>query len=223
MFQLKRYYVLFIIVIVPMVFIGCGDFLCSNSDDDSMSTTLRVELPCDAESIYDHDCVTYTENVEDEVIVSGEEGTVYNVTIRVRGVVEQKTYYDTPLVTREVYDEAPDFMWLDDGLKYSHDTWNIFSIEVTSPPAIYYLNNGSSGTLHCWKFDFEKTILADAGATITLYADSGGLDGDEIRIILNQDSEYGDPLIIPGIPPAPDAFDGQFVQMDIVSMTEATE
>ncbi|PLX39774.1 MAG: hypothetical protein C0608_11395 [Deltaproteobacteria bacterium] len=225
MIKLKYYHYLFILVTVSIALSGCGDFFCSDSDNDSVPTTLRVELPCDEDSGFPNDCVTYTDNVEDVLTVNGEEGKTYNVTVRLRGIVEQKEYYSLFTKSARAKYDVPtdDFMWLDDGEKSSKDTWNIFSIEVSSPPAIYYLNNGSSWIEHCWKFDYEKTLLADAGATITLYADSGGPDGDYPRIILNQESIGGEPLVIPDIPPAPEAFDGQFVQMDIVSKTETIE
>ena len=55
----------------------------------------------------------------------------------------------------------------------------------------------------------------DAGAKLTLTADAGG---DAIQT-KNRD-EDGDPIVVPGVPPEGEPFDGQFVQLDLVSVTE---
>ncbi len=54
----------------------------------------------------------------------------------------------------------------------------------------------------------------DNSATITLYASAGG-DGLSTK---NMDDQ-GAPIIVPGVPPDPDSFDGQFVQIDVLSFT----
>jgi hypothetical protein len=133
--------------------------------------------------------------------MKGEEGTDYLVTVRLRGVVEQKTYSD--------YAES-DGMWITGGTP-DGGTWNIFSLEVSDPPQVYYLNSGSSGIDHCWELDITKTVTISNGATLTLFADSGGDALGTVNI------GYDDvPIVISGVAPYPYAFDGQFVEMDVV-------
>ena len=61
--------------------------------------------------------------------------------------------------------------------------------------------------------DHEISLIIDDGATVQLSTGSGG---DDLQTI-NQD-DLDDPIVIPGVPPAPAAYDGQFVQMDVVSI-----
>ena len=48
-----------------------------------------------------------------------------------------------------------------------------------------------------------------AGATVTLLADV--VDGHEIENV----DPAGTPIIVPGVPPSPAAYNGQFIQMDV--------
>jgi hypothetical protein len=84
---------------------------------------------------------------------------------------------------------------------------------ISNPPQQYFLNAGASGTLYCFGVDYTETVQIAAGATVTLTADPV----DAVSAF-NQDAN-GSPIVVPGIPPAPDAYDGQFLQMDVVSVT----
>jgi len=182
---------------------GCdSDETITGEDPVADIDGLRVELPCTAPGNASVNC--YTPDADDEsTTISGEAGTTYIVTIRVRGVVEQKTYTD--------YTES-DGMWIVGGTP-DGGSWNIFRLEVSSPAQTYYMNSGSSGFDECYELDIQKTIVMEHGATLTLLADSGGdnlgtcnMDGNE------------DPIVISGVPPYPYAFDGQFVQLDIIDV-----
>jgi hypothetical protein len=83
---------------------------------------------------------------------------------------------------------------------------------VSAPPQHFFLNVGASSITHTFAIDFEKTIRIDAGATVTLYADSK--DASEIK---NLDASSA-PLSIAGTSVA-QPFDGQFIQMDVESVT----
>jgi hypothetical protein len=87
-----------------------------------------------------------------------------------------------------------------------------YSLSIGSPAQTYYLNNGTDYTGHCIPIDYQQTVQMDAGAAVTLYAST--VDGLEIRNL----DEAGDPIVVAGISPSPSAYDGQFIQVDVVSI-----
>ena len=84
-------------------------------------------------------------------------------------------------------------------------------LDVSSPGQTYFVNQGISHRVVV-ALDYTETVPIASGATVTLHADSR--DSYELR---NVDSS-GQPIVVPGVAPAPGAFDGQFVQMDVVSV-----
>jgi hypothetical protein len=128
--------------------------------------------------------------------VGGEPGKKFRVTLRVRGVVEQKTYNGG---TRLGY-------WQVGGIP---DTtgYNVYHLRVGSQD--YYVNAGQSLIRHCWPIDYTQTILVQAQDEIVFEVMSS-----DTAIIKNRD-EVGQPIVVGGIPPAPDSFNGQFVQLDV--------
>ncbi len=192
-----------IILMVILAVAGCGSDEPVTAEEPLADIhDLRVELEClGAGSAYVN---CYVPDVDEEsTAVDGEEGTTYDVTIRVRGVVEQKTYSD--------YVNG-DGMWIEGGVP-DGGTFNIFRLHVSSPDKTYHLNSGTSGYDECYLLDIQKTIIVDDGAVLTLIADSGGdnygtinMDGDE------------EPIVVTGIAPYPDPFNGQFVQLDVIDI-----
>ncbi|MBU8922870.1 MAG: hypothetical protein KOO63_13725 [Bacteroidales bacterium] len=185
-----------------LLMVGCSsDENITGSDPIASLDDIRVELPCTGDGNAQANCTT-PESDEVSATLVGDEGVTYEVTIRLRGLVEQRTY--TGWIMK-------DEMWIAGGTP-AESSFNIFRIQISSPFQIYYLNAGSSGIDHCFLMDIQKTILMDHSATITLYAGSGG-DGLSTK---NMDDQ-GNPIIVSGVPPYPDPFDGQFVQIDVQS------
>ena len=198
-----RLYGLFCLIIVLAV-AGCdSDETITGEIPIADINDLRVELQCIGSGTAEVNCATPDAD-EESTAIDGETGTTYNVTIRLRGLVEQKTYTDYV---------NPDGMWIEGGTP-DGGSFNIFRLHVSSPKMIYYVNAGSSYIDECFVLDIEKTIVMDHGATLTLLADAGG----DALSTKNMDSN-GDPIVVNGVPPYPYAFDGQFVQLDIVSVT----
>jgi hypothetical protein len=132
--------------------------------------------------------------------LGGASGRTYDVTLHLRGVIEQKTYSSG----------CADGMWLIGGTPDS-GTFNVYRLSVSSPAQTFYLNAGQSSINHLWTLDITRTIRMDAGATITLFADS--IEGSEIKNI----DESGIPISITGVSPT-QPFNGQFIQMDVESV-----
>jgi hypothetical protein len=150
--------------------------------------------------------------------VHGTSGVIYDVTLRFRGVVEQKTYDGVP--DGGVAAVGTNAAFFVAGGMPGGDGYNVYTLAILGPeanilPSKYYLNSGMSGIAHCWPIDYTVTLPMEAASTITLTAVT--TDGEEIT---NQDTT-NTPIIIPGISPYPSAYNGQFVQMDIVSVAPA--
>jgi len=175
-----------------------------DTDDTTVVASLsglRWELPCIAQT--SPALCTTLDGLADETTLAGG-ATNYDVTLRIRGIIEPKTYDGGT---------AGDG-WNRDGTP-ANDTANIYALAISDPQAIYYVNSGTTrlaSELYAEAIDFEMTVSMSGGVTVALQADS--VDALQIRNI----DANGDPIVIPDVPPAPDPYDGQFVQMDVVSV-----
>ncbi|MFO0722755.1 MAG: LamG domain-containing protein [Myxococcota bacterium] len=177
-------------------------FVCSSNQcvdvAGSLSGLLWL-LPCGA-STDAVACLTTSSTITSTTL-GGATGRTYDIRLRFRGVVEEKTYGAGCRSGRFSSGGVP-----------SADTYNLYRLSVSSPPQTYYLNAGASFVTRTWAIDFTQTIPMDAGATVTLFADA--IDGTQIR---NRD-DTGTPISIPGVTP-PQPYAGQFIQMDVLSVT----
>jgi hypothetical protein len=126
---------------------------------------------------------------------------VYDVTLHFRGVLELKTY-------RSGEEDG----LFNTGGDPATDPYTEAGIEVSEPRETFYLNDGNSGDGRCVRIDYMRTIPIRGGATVRIW---GATSNSATNF--NIDSSTGEPIVIEGIPPAPDPFDGQFVQVDLVS------
>jgi len=92
------------------------------------------------------------------------------------------------------------------------DGYNVYSLTISAPAQTVYLNSGTSYIGHCWPIDYTVTLPMQSSASVSLSADT--VDGIEIT---NLDAN-GNPIVVPGISPAPAAYDGQFIQMDVTNV-----
>ncbi len=176
---------------------------------------LRWELPCSTDSGL---CGTVYDGGNVEVVsttLAGTPGQTYAVTLHFRGVAEMRTYVEddagAPQNTGAMGVANAQFFvsgggWLADG-------FNVYELDVSDPPGVYFVNSGVSHLENVWWLDNTATIAIKAGATVTLTANS--LDSFEVANVNGMD---GGPVLVPGVPPYPQAYDGQFIQMDVVSV-----
>lgn len=170
---------------------------------------LRWELPCltPDPNYPDHICFTGPD-VTQSTTMLGVPGRLYDVRVRVRGVVETRGYAGgttvAPLVTRGA-----------EANPSTGDAWNIYRLTVSHPPERWYLNAAVSGEYVCRPVDATFTVRVRAQATVTLFASSV----DDRRSQIRNRDDAGMRLIAPGVPPAPLPFDGQFLQLDILGVT----
>ncbi len=141
------------------------------------------------------------------VTFGGDYGTRYAVTLRLRGVVELKAYGEGTSVGSHVQiggTSAPGVV-------------NAYGISVSSPSQTYYFNADHAGAGEVVvELDDTVTIPIDAGANIELFATDN--DCIELRNCVDAAAAVCVPHVIAGVPPTPNAFDGQFVQVDVVSV-----
>jgi len=139
-----------------------------------------------------------TDNFTVQKQFGGEKGKRYKVTLRFRGVVEPMMYKGGQQVGEYFYI----------GGEKNNATYNVYQISISSPPAHYFLNRQDKVGHQIFTVDYTQTIEIDGGATVTFHG-----DGQNGRLITNFKK-----LVVPGIPPAPQPFNGQFIQVDVVDV-----
>lgn len=179
----------------------------------------RWELPCEDPSQRDTcpwdpallegaiDDPAVTLHRETLVIFGGDPAVVYDVEIRLRGLVEPKAF-----TGGEVQAE-----YFQIGGTPDVNDYNIYAIDVGDPVQRYTLNRNAMGVGHyTFVIDYTVAIPIRGGTEVRLTM----IDPNNIAIA-NPGGASGsaDPFVVPEIPPFPDAFYGQFIQMDVLSVT----
>ncbi len=134
--------------------------------------------------------------------VGGKAGTVYDVTLRIRGIFEPTTITDgdTP---------DPDHPYFKVGGTVSTPDWSHWEIEVLEPKQTYWLNHYSSVSHTIYKEDFEATITVAAGAIVVIRV----ADGND-RQIDNGKSGADRQQTIAGVVDSP--LPGQMLRLDVI-------
>lgn len=139
--------------------------------------------------------------------IVGDPAVLYNVTLRFRGFIEPKQYIGG----------SNDGVWFQTGGipdPFDPGGYNIYAIETADPPQIYYLNRANAtfvGPPYAYAIDYTATIQVRGGSVITVHADS--VDGQQIS------NHTG--VVVSGVAPDPEAYNGQFIQVDVISVTPA--
>ncbi|AUX38738.1 hypothetical protein SOCE26_001160 [Sorangium cellulosum] len=157
----------------------------------------RWEMPCEQDPGDRDECTTST-RVDEERTFGGSPDTIYQVTVRLRGVVEPETYKDG----------TPDGMHFRVGGSPDNPTYNVYSFSVSDPPEVYYLNDSPTVGHDVFIIDHMKTIPIRGGATVSFL-------GDDPNHVMIANFEH---LVVDGVPPAPEPFIGQFIQLDVQSV-----
>jgi hypothetical protein len=168
-------------------------------------TALRYEQPCTLPSR--PFCGTGASGSK-AVALTGTLGNNYDITIHVRGVVEQKTYNGSAAGGATGTNAS---FFITAGTT-NIDGFAVYGMNVSAPAAKVFFNAGTSGHSYSDGIDYHATIRATGGATLTLAGDP--VDGAEAPNV----DDGGTAIVIPGIPPAPNPFDGQFLQLDVESV-----
>lgn len=128
--------------------------------------------------------------------------TLYDVTLRVRGVVEPKNF-----TGGEVR-----FEHLQAGGSPVKNDYNFYNLEVSEPRALFTLNRNQEKVGHyTFRIDYTFTVPIRGGATVKI----GAYDSNDVAIANHQHH------VVPEVAPAPQPYDGQFFQIDVVSIRPA--
>jgi len=161
---------------------------------------LRWEMPCKPGPHKDS-CAPVDANPGASFVLGGDPAVVHQLTLRFRGVVEQESYTGG----------KADDLWYEGG-RPDNGSYNVYEVTISDPPQTYFLNAGRAGIRRTFAIDYVRTVRAKGGAKVELRARAQ--DG---QLIANGDDK-GVPIVVPDVPPSPKAFDGQFVQVDVVSV-----
>ncbi len=156
---------------------------------------LRWELACGTDL---GDTCTSDTSATDSAVLVAEPG-LYDVELRIRGVLEQKAYIGG----------VEDGVWYSGGDPLPDAGWNSTELTISDPAQVYRYNNGPSSVWEVVEVDITRSVKMTAGATITI-----SVSNDNALMI---DNDAG--IVVDDIEPAPQAFDGQFAQLDAVSIT----
>ena len=170
---------------------------------------LSWTLPCDTSPSGGY--CNCTDPPPQVATVQGAAGATYDVTLHFRGIVEQKTYDAIPDAGVTPSAAGTNAAMFSTAVTSFSDGWNVYSLTISDPPQVAYLNVGVSNQAFLWPIDYTVTLPMKVGATVTLAASSDG--GSEVS---NQGSDGG-ALVVPGFFDA-GAFDGQFVEMDVANV-----
>jgi hypothetical protein len=134
----------------------------------------------------------------------GKAGTVYDITLRIRGIFEPTTILggDTP---------DPTHPYFKAGGAVSTPDWSQWKIEVSEPKQTYWLNHYPSVGHKIYKEEFEATIAAATGATILIQV----TDGND-REIDNGKKGPDRQQMFEGVTDRP--LSGQMLRLDVVSV-----
>lgn len=140
--------------------------------------------------------------VQTSAVVDGSPGLRYRITVRIRGVVERIRYQGGYMVNPNVNVGG-----------VNTNTANVYSLIVTDPPQTYHINaHDVLGQpyliLETQIIDYRFSFLVNAGATVTLFADS--TDGAQLNPLVW--GAVSIPEIYPGVYP------GQYAQMDVLNV-----
>ncbi len=166
----------------------------------------RFECPCKpaaADHTSDGNCNVLPETDRQTIVktMGGDPGTVYDVTLRVRGLTEPNTYKSGMLQGQRFYI----------GGTTNTAGYTSYMMTVADPAQHYFFNyNATTGHTH-FLLDYQVTVKIRGGSKVTFDVDGDGSvpDGHQVS--------NSDHLVVPDVPPAPMWYDGQFVQLDVIS------
>ena len=134
--------------------------------------------------------------------LGGDPNVTYDVKLRVRGNTEPNTYVGGTLEQERFYI----------GGETSTPGYTAYMLSVAEPKQVYFFNhNPTTGHIH-FLIDYEVVIAMQGGTSVTFEV-NGGKSVPDGHGVSNREA-----LVVPGIAPAPDPFNGQLVQFDVVSV-----
>ncbi len=166
---------------------------------------LFIHDECIAENTQQPDTCLHNRVHENTFTVGGKAGTTYDVTLRVRGLFEP-----TRIEGGVTPDPAlPFFVAGGENKAPDYSQW---SIAVSSPQAVYTLNNYPRTSHTIYKQDFQVTIAVAAGATVRVST----VDANDRQIDNGAPNRPDRRQILEGVTDTVQA--GQMLRLDVVGV-----
>ena len=94
---------------------------------------------------------------------------------------------------------------------FDNGTYNIYQLTVSAPAQHFFFNRQDKVGHKIFTIDYTTTIEIEGGATLTLHG-----NGQNGKMITNFAK-----LVVPEVAPAPQPYNGQFIQLDVTKVIEA--
>jgi hypothetical protein len=168
---------------------------------------------------------------DETVTIGGTAGTMYNVTLRIRGLVEAKTFQGGMDRNSSGTQVPADGLYTGGQPNNGADAYNIYMIRVASPEQDFFMNSVAAGAdtrvrHSLFEIDFMFDLPVEGGTTVRLVS----ADPNNSAIKNCQDPDVGsvcnphtltnlDPLIADDV--GTGAYNGQFVGITVESVAVA--
>lgn len=166
---------------------------------------LLIHDECIGENTAQPDTCLHARSHEKSFTFGGKKGTVYDVTLHVRALVEPTT-----IEGGETPDPAhPYFKAGGQDIKPDYSRWHI---DISAPQQNYTLNHYPATSHTIYKEDFEITIPVAAGASVLVQT----IDSNDREIDNGAKGKPDRQQVIEGVADAPSA--GQVLRLDVVKV-----
>jgi hypothetical protein len=151
------------------------------------------------------DTCVHAQRVEESVVFGGEAGTVYDVTLRIRGLFEPTNVSggQTPM---------PEHPYFKIGGTVTAADYSQWQIRVSEPERTYFLNHYPSTSHTIYQQDFEATLEIAAGAEVTVLV----IDGNDRQIDNGREGLPDRRQQIEGV--TTEVLDGQVIRLDVIAV-----
>jgi hypothetical protein len=164
---------------------------------------LFLHDPCTGPFPPQPDTCAHERRHEKSFVFGGKAGTVYDVTLHVRGIFE-------PTIIKGGEAPYPQHPFFKVGGTVDAIDWSHWHIEVSDPKQTYWLNHYPAFSHTIYKEDYEATIPVAAGATVVVRV----IDGNDRQIDNGKTTGPDRQQIIQGVVDKP--MEGQMLRLDVV-------
>jgi hypothetical protein len=186
--------------------IGCGHAPAPAAAPNAPAAgfdKLFLHDPCTGPFPPQPDTCAHERRHEKSFTFGGTPGTVYDVTLHVRGIFE-------PTIIKDGGTPYPDHPTFKVGGTVDAIDWSHWHIEVSEPKQTYWLNHYPKFSHTIYKEDYEATIPVAAGATVVVRV----IDGNDRQIDNGKTTGPDRQQVIAGVADKP--LDGQMLRLDVV-------
>jgi hypothetical protein len=192
-------------IVTAALLLATGGVAWAQNDVAQGFNGLFIHDECIAENTQQPDTCLHNRVHEKSFIFGGKAGTTYAVNLRIRGLFEP-----TRMESGTTPDAALPFFVV--GGENKSTDYSQWSIEVSSPRAVYTLNNYPRTSHTIYKQDFRVTIPVAAGATVKVRT----VDSNDRQIDNGAPNRPDRRQILEGVTDTVQA--GQMLRLDVVGV-----